>query len=150
MEDKKELYIIYALIIISLLLIYIYIYVMVIHSPTKHISLNTLGIDTFLTEGNVKKEIMRTYLNPHYMPYINIAVSYPSDKKPIDLNFQIFDEKNKEVSYNTVTLNETETHKSVRIYFQNNGSKYYTLNYTLPVNANNFDTINIMFVELKI
>lgn len=150
MGETTDLYIIYTLMVIVLALIFIYIYVFAVNKETKHIALDTLGIDTFLAEGNVKQEIMRTYLNPHDEPYINIAISYPEDKKPVGLSFQIFDDSNKEVSYSIVVLKETKTYKSIRIYFKNNKSKYYSVNYTLPINESNVDSVNIMFIELKI
>lgn len=142
--------IIFTLMIVILLLIFIYIQVFAINKNTKHVALEHIGLESYLVQGQTKGELIRTYLPPHSEPYFNIAISYPAATPPQGLEFQVFNDNNKEVSYRTTVIKETNDYKEIRVYFDNTGSKYYTVNYTLPIHANNFDTTEIVFTELRV
>lgn len=150
MNKTVEYGIIFTLMIVVLLIIFIYIHVFTINKDTKHVALEHIGIESYLVQGQTKGELIKTYVSPHSEPYFNIAVSYPSGTAPNGLEFQVFNDKNNEVSYRTVITKESSDYKQYRIYFDNTDSSYYTVNYTLPVHANNLDTVEIVFTELRV
>jgi hypothetical protein len=149
MNKNIESAIIFILMIVILLLVFIYIQVFAVNKDTKHVALEHFGIESYLIQDRDRSELSKFYINPHSEPYINIAVSYPSATPPVGLKFYVYNDQNKEVSYRESTLKETNDYKAIRLYFDNTNSKYYTVNYTLPENANNDDTIEVVFMEVR-
>lgn len=146
------------LIILTLIILVIYIYVWVfeirpINDSSNNIillGLESMAVENYLKQGKTIPATLLTFYEKPNQTDTYIDISYTYTTAPSGLSFTIYNSDDSSVIKSSKIIKNTNNFKEERIYFNNTGSNYYTIKYTLDENNNNSNNIQIARIELKV
>jgi hypothetical protein len=113
---------------------------------TVLISLKDIAFTTFLQKDQNEQDLISFYEDVNDDPYIDIRFTYITP--PDNLIFRVLNSDRVQVSGVRTIVSEKEGYSLWRYPFVNDGSDYYTLQYTLSALSTNLSNVTITRVEV--
>jgi hypothetical protein len=110
------------------------------------LSLKDISFSSYLQRNVTDQSLITFYEQPNEKPYIDIFFTYTTI--PVGLEFRILDGDSKVVSSSRSLVVEKTGHSQWRYPFENNGSQFYRLQYSLSNTSSNTNNVAITRVEL--